>query len=113
LRLAGLLGASSLLDPGLLRLLGGRRLRRGVEARDARLDLGALVGGRLLVEERAVVLDRRLGIAELVVAERQVVVVEIGRRELLRRRELADRAAVVAAVVELDTRLIVDARLGA
>src|SRR5262249_31196043 len=63
-----------------------RRFQRRVEPRDARLDLGALVGVRRLVEVRAVVLDRGLGLAELVVAEREVVVVEIGGRELLRGR---------------------------
>jgi hypothetical protein len=79
----------------------------GLEAADARLDLRALVGVRLPVEVRAVVLDRRLRIAQLVVAEREVVVVEVRRRELLRRRELADRALVVAAAVELHAGLVV------
>ena len=89
------------------------RLLRAVEPRHARFDLRALRRIRNLVEILLVVADRVLGVAELVVAEREVVVVEIRGREILRRRELLDRGFVVRRRVRLLSRLVVRARVTA
>jgi hypothetical protein len=114
----GLLGGEAALGLGLggglvaRRCLGLHRGGRG-QPLDRGLDVAAVGGVGQAIEVRAVRVDRAGGVALALERERDVVVVERRRRELLGGAELDDGLVVLPGVELAHAGLVVRARLDA